>query len=120
MQTPVAATAATALVAPQGGLVQSQVIVNSGREVVKGESRVEYIPYEKSVLEYEAVQRTEYIPREKKITDYYTIEHQVEYIPQVYQDKYIDYVPTERVLERVEYQAVEKQLVHQPVQPVQQ
>lgn len=47
---------------------------------IKGESRVEYVPYEKTVMEYEAVQRyiliyyflrTEYVPREKKITDYY-------------------------------------------------
>jgi Epiplasmin protein len=51
------------------------------REVVKGESRIEYIPYEKSMIEYEAVQRTEYVPKEKRVTDYYAVEYQTEYIP---------------------------------------
>lgn len=63
---------------------------------MKGESRIEYVPYEKTVVEYEAVQRTDYVPKEKKVTDYYAIEYQTEYIPQVYQDKYIEYIPTER------------------------
>jgi hypothetical protein len=48
---------------------------------VKGESRVEYIPYEKSITEYETVYRTEYVPKEKKVTDYYAVEYQTEYIP---------------------------------------
>ena len=42
---------------------------------VKGESRVEYMPYEKTILEYEAVQHTEYVPREKKVQEYYQIEY---------------------------------------------
>jgi hypothetical protein len=42
---------------------------------VKGESRIEYVPYEKSVIEYEEVQRIEYVPKEKKVTDYYAIEY---------------------------------------------
>ncbi|KAL4488906.1 hypothetical protein ABPG72_005693 [Tetrahymena utriculariae] len=110
----------------QAALSQSQAIASGlvatqlQREVVKGESRIEYIPYEKSVIEYEAVQRVDYVPKEKKITDYYAVEYQTEYIPQVYQDRYIEYIPTERVQERVEYQAIQKQIVHQPVQQQQQ
>ncbi|KAL4441758.1 hypothetical protein ABPG74_008755 [Tetrahymena malaccensis] len=106
----------------QSGVQVSGVPVQTTlqREVVKGESRIEYIPYEKTVIEYEAVQRIEYVPKEKKVTDYYAVEYQTEYIPQVYQDRYIEYVPTERVQERVEYQAIEKQVVHQPAQEVSQ
>jgi len=51
------------------------------RESIKGESRIEYVPYEKAVIEYEAVQRTEYVPKEKRVTDYYAVEYQTEYIP---------------------------------------
>ncbi|KAL4488905.1 hypothetical protein ABPG72_005692 [Tetrahymena utriculariae] len=106
----------------QSGVQVSGVPVQTTlqREIVKGESRIEYIPYEKTVIEYEAVQRIEYVPKEKKVTDYYAVEYQTEYIPQVYQDRYIEYVPTERVQERVEYQAIEKQVVHQPAQEVSQ
>eukprot|EP00825_Cyclidium_porcatum_P011923 TRINITY_DN16185_c0_g1_i2.p1 TRINITY_DN16185_c0_g1~~TRINITY_DN16185_c0_g1_i2.p1 ORF type:complete len:286 (-),score=66.57 TRINITY_DN16185_c0_g1_i2:397-1254(-) len=120
----------------QQPLVSSQIIGTQQR--IKGESRIEYVPYEKTIVEYETVTRTEkiprerkiieyeevsrieYVPKEKKITDYYAVEHQTEYIPQVYQDKYIEYVPQERVVERVEYQALEKQVVHQAVQETQQ
>ena len=42
-------------------------------------------------MEYEDVQRTEYVLREKKITDYYPIEYKIEYFPQVFEDKYIEY-----------------------------
>ncbi|EAR97196.1 hypothetical protein TTHERM_00481300 (macronuclear) [Tetrahymena thermophila SB210] len=110
----------------QSALSQSQAVASGlvatqiQREVVKGESRIEYIPYEKSVIEYEAVQRVDYVPKEKKITDYYAVEYQTEYLPQVYQDRYIEYIPTERIQERVEYQAIQKQIVHQPVQQQQQ
>lgn len=43
--------------------------------IIKGESRIEYIPYEKSYMEYEQVMKTEYIPKERKVTDYYAVEH---------------------------------------------
>ena len=36
----------------------------------------------------------------------------------MFQEKYIEYIPQERVVERVEYQAVERQVVHQPTQQV--
>jgi hypothetical protein len=81
---------------------------------VKGESRIEYVPYEKAVIEYEPVERIEYVAREKKVVDHYAVEYQTEYIPQVFQDRYIEYVPVERVVERVEYKAVQRQIVHQP------
>jgi len=42
---------------------------------------VEYVPYEKSHVEYEPVYHTEYVPREKKLTDYYAVEYVTEYIP---------------------------------------
>jgi hypothetical protein len=31
----------------------------------------------------------EYVPREKRVTDYYAVEYTTEYVPQVYQEKYI-------------------------------
>jgi hypothetical protein len=34
---------------------------------------VEYIPYEKSVMEYETVKRTEQIPYERKVVEYETV-----------------------------------------------
>jgi hypothetical protein len=64
---------------------------------IKGESRFEQVPYERSYMEYEAVQReeqipvqrmvteyqtqykTEYVPVERKVQDFYTIEYQTEY-----------------------------------------
>jgi len=102
----------------QSQYVSSQLVSNASAAPVKGESRIEYIPYEKSVVEYEPVERIEYVAREKKVVDHYAVEYQTEYIPQVYQDKYIEYVPTERVVERVEYQAVQRQVVHPPQQEV--
>jgi len=98
----------------------SYQLPQSAHQPVKGESRVEYVPYEKSVFEYEAVQRTEYVPREKKVVDHYAVEHQVEYIPQVFHDRYVEYIPQERVVERIEYQPVTRQIVHPPKQEVQQ
>jgi len=103
--------------AQQAPVTSSQYIGSTPVQVathqpVKGESRIEYVPYEKSVLEYEAVQRTEYVPREKKVVDHYAVEHQVEYHPQVFHDRYVEYIPQERVVERVEYTPVERQVVH--------
>jgi hypothetical protein len=56
-----------------------------------------YVPYERTEIEYEEVQRpvvtTEYIPKEKKVTDYYAVEYQTEYVPQVHHDKVVEYIP---------------------------
>jgi hypothetical protein len=35
-----------------------------------GESKIEYVPYERTYTEYQAVQRTEQVPIEKTITEY--------------------------------------------------
>ena len=108
----------------QGQSVSSQYVGTSVgaqtlRESIKGESRIEYIPYEKNVLEYEAVERVEYIPRTKVVQDVYAVEYITEYVPQVYQDRYIEYIPQERVTERIEYVPIERQLVHYPQEEVQ-
>jgi hypothetical protein len=39
-------------------------------QTIKGESRIEYIPYEKSYYEYEEVRRQVQVPITKQITDY--------------------------------------------------
>lgn len=118
---PVATQQAVQLQAP--GIAQSQFlgttkIENLAHQPVKGESRIEYVPYEKTQIEYEPVERTEYVAKEKKVVDHYMVEYVTEYIPQVYQDKYIEYIPQERVVERVEYVPVERQVIHQPQQEV--
>jgi hypothetical protein len=66
------------------------------------------------------------IPREKKVTDYYAVEHITEYVPNVVQQKVVDYVqqerrvvesvPVERVQNVTTMQAVQRQVVHQPVE----
>ncbi|CAD8067957.1 unnamed protein product [Paramecium sonneborni] len=93
--------------------VVSQPVVQQ-QPIIKGESRVEYIPYEKSVIEYEEVRQRIQVPREKYITEYQAIEYQTEYVPQVFYDKVTEYVPVDRYQERVEYYPVERQVVHQP------
>ncbi|KAM3135363.1 hypothetical protein pb186bvf_012521 [Paramecium bursaria] len=90
-----------------------QATVQQTGQVIKGESRIEYIPYTKEITEYVTQEVVEYVPREKKITDYYAVEYITEHIPQVIQEKYIEYVPVETVKERTEYQAVTKQSVIQ-------
>nr|CAI39392.1 EPI35 [Paramecium tetraurelia] len=94
------------------------VAVQPAQQVIKGESRIEYIPYEKSVIEYEEVRQRIQVPREKYVTEYQAIEYQTEYIPQVFYDKVTEYIPVDRFQDRVEYYPVERQVVHQPVQQV--
>jgi len=60
---------------------------------IKGQSRIEYVPYVREVVEYEQVHRVDVVPKLRKITDYYAVEHQVEYVPEVFQDVYLEYVP---------------------------
>jgi hypothetical protein len=42
--------------AVQSGYVQApqvvNTVVNTGKEVIKGESRIEYVPFEKKIIEY--------------------------------------------------------------------
>ncbi|CAD8170803.1 unnamed protein product [Paramecium octaurelia] len=89
------------------------VAVQPAQQVIKGESRIEYIPYEKSVIEYEEVRQRIQVPREKYVTEYQAVEYQTEYIPQVFYDKVTEYVPVDRFQDRVEYYPVERQVVHQ-------
>lgn len=39
-------------------------------ETVKGQSRINYVPYEKKVVEYENRQRVERVPRTRKVIEY--------------------------------------------------
>lgn len=63
----------TQIGAPQQVLAGNQVVgsqyvgSNVLRESIKGESRIEYVPYEKNVIEYEAVERVEYVPKTKTV-----------------------------------------------------
>ncbi|CAD8197249.1 unnamed protein product [Paramecium octaurelia] len=100
----------------QQPVIQSSGPVVTQGNVIKGESRIEYIPYTKEVTEYVTQEVVEYVPRERKITDYYAVEYVTEHIPQVIQEKYIEYVPVETIKERTEYQAVTRQsVIQQPI-----
>ncbi|CAK65665.1 unnamed protein product (macronuclear) [Paramecium tetraurelia] len=103
---------------PIFGQSQIQQIAQPPQEgnVVKGQSRIEYIPYERTITEYEEVRRQVQVPITKQVTDYYAVQYDIEYIPQVIQEKQIEYVPVERVAERTEYYTVEKQnVIQQPI-----
>ncbi|CAD8205032.1 unnamed protein product [Paramecium octaurelia] len=103
---------------PIFGQSQIQQIAQPPQEgnVVKGQSRIEYIPYERTITEYEEVRRQVQVPITKQVTDYYAVQYDIEYIPQVIQEKQIEYVPVERVAERTEYYIVEKQnVIQQPI-----
>ncbi|CAD8092671.1 unnamed protein product [Paramecium sonneborni] len=103
-----------------GASAISSNIVSTG-QAVKGESRIEYIPYEKTIMEYEEVRRQVQVPITRQITEYQAIQYETEYIPQVIQEKVIEYVPVEKVAERVQYQTLTRQNVLQnTVQQVQQ
>jgi hypothetical protein len=43
-------TTTTTAVAHQPQIVNT--VVNTGKEVIKGESRIEYVPFEKKIVEY--------------------------------------------------------------------
>ena len=101
-------------------------VVNTGKEVIKGESRIEYVPFEKKIVEYKDEARvervpkkrtvTEYreekvveeVPREVTVTDYYAVEYLRQYIPQYIPEKQIEYVAKERKVKKYEYIPVER------------
>lgn len=58
-----------------------EVIGVTQGEIIKGESRIEYVPYTKEVTEYVTQEVIEYVPRERKITDYYAVEYFTEVVP---------------------------------------
>jgi hypothetical protein len=45
-------------------------VVNTGKEVIKGESRIEYVPFEKKIIEYKENARVERVPKTRKVTEY--------------------------------------------------
>ncbi len=45
-------------------------VVNTGKEVIKGESRIEYVPFEKKIIEYRDEVRVERVPKTRKVTEY--------------------------------------------------
>ncbi|KAM3133250.1 hypothetical protein pb186bvf_014678 [Paramecium bursaria] len=77
---------------------------------IKGESRVEYHPYERPVVELEDEVRTVKVPKQKWVTDYYPVEYQKEYIPQVSIEKQVEYRPVEKHVPRVDYVEVEREV----------
>jgi hypothetical protein len=120
---------------------QSQIVntvVNMGREVIKGESRIEYVPFEKKVVdyrdeviieqrpitrtvtEYREEKRIENVPREVVKTDYYAVEYLRQYIPQYIPEKTVEYVARERKVKKYDYIPVERQIVHYPEQPLEE
>ena len=45
-------------------------VVNTGKEVIKGESRIEYVPFEKKIIEYKDEARVERVAKPRKIVEY--------------------------------------------------
>ena len=45
-------------------------VVSTGKEVIKGESRIEYVPFEKKIIEYRDEVRVERVPKTRKVTEY--------------------------------------------------
>lgn len=65
--------------------------------------RIEQIPIQRTVTEYDAVKRTQVVPVEKTVQDFYAVEYQTEYVPRVVEEKVVDYIQQEKVTERVQY-----------------
>ncbi|MFM7855049.1 MAG: epiplasmin family protein [Flammeovirgaceae bacterium] len=51
-----------------GGVVETTV--NTGKEVIKGESRIEYVPFEKKIIEYKDEATIERVPKTRKEIKY--------------------------------------------------
>ena len=108
------------------------------RRSIKGEGFLEYVPFEKKYIEQVPVEKIEYVPMEKSYMDYYAVEKQIEYVPKLrYESKveyvpqqivdhipqtYVDYVPVkkkefvpvERLQEVVDYQPIDRSIIHYP------
>jgi hypothetical protein len=122
LTTTLAVAPTTVVAAPAVGLATSQI----GGEVIKGQSRIEYIPFEQRVTDYEIREWVETIPKQRTITeyqerrytetvprevtkvDYYAIEYLKQYIPQVIPETTVETIPVERVVQRTEYIPVER------------
>jgi Epiplasmin protein len=70
--------------------------------------RVEQVPVQRVITEYEEVRRSQTVPVERMVQDYYAVEYQTEYVPRVVEEKVIDYVQQERHMERVQYVPYER------------
>ena len=126
--TSTAAVPATTTVTTNAQVVGTTV--NTGKEVIKGESRIEYVPFEKKIIEYKdqskvervpkKVKKIEYreerkietIPKEVTVTDYYAVEYLRQYIPQYVPEKRIEYVQVPKKQVRYEYIPVERYTFH--------
>jgi len=49
----------------QAPVYQAPVYQAPVQQSIRGESRIEQVPYERSVIDYEPVERTEYVAKEK-------------------------------------------------------
>jgi hypothetical protein len=93
--------ATTGIGLSQDGIVTTGEIIKGKNIFYLGESRIEYIPFEQRVTDYEIREWTERIPHQRTIieyqerryietvprevtkVDYYAIEHLKQYVPQV-------------------------------------
>ena len=66
-------------------------VVNMGKEVIKGESRIEYVPFEKKVMDYRDEVVVDRVPVTRTVTEYR-------------EERHIDKVPREVV--KTDYYAV--------------
>jgi hypothetical protein len=97
------------------------------------ESKLEYLPYEKVVLEMQRVERREQVPREvwvteydtvrrtgrrpveKTVLDYYEVEHITEYVEDPVTETRIEMVEQEIIESKVSFLPVERSVVHYPL-----
>jgi len=95
--------------------VAPPVIEKAYVQDVPAQSRMEYIPYQKTNIVYDQVERVEQVPVqrvvtdyvpvtrqemvpvEKTVQDYYAVETQVQYVPRVVEEKVVDYIQQERI-----------------------
>ena len=107
-------------------------------EIIKGDSVIEYVPFQRSYYENVPVEKVDYVPVERKDIDYYAIERQREYVPvskleavqEMVPQERIEYVPqtrieyvpqyrtemvpVQRLEEKVDYEPLERSIIHYP------
>ena len=112
------------------GIGGPQVQVVPAPPAPRSTSRVEYVPVQQSVTEYETREWVETVPRQKTLTEYqerrwtesvprevsridhYAIEYLREYVPEVVATTSTQVIPQERLIQRTEYYPVERQVTH--------
>lgn len=113
-------------------MVAPPIVEKAYVQDIPAQSRMEYIPYQRSDVMYDQVERVEQVPVQRVVTefvpvtrqemvpvertvqDYYAVEYQTEYVPRVVTDKVVDFVQQERVHERVHYTPIETSVMHGP------